>query len=122
VKHRELKSLIEALRELGSACDETANVFSGAAQEAHCTKCLWGKRMSKQQRSKLVKLGLNIMHFPGLTRSIFLNELFHHKFIGVSLVAIGLIQEKRSAISAVDVYENFQEAVSKLRKITDEAT
>jgi len=68
-----------------------------------------------------VKLGLNIMDFPGLIPSIFLNELFYHKFVGVSLVAIGLIQEKRSPIQAVDVYKNFQETVHKLQKITDGA-
>jgi len=67
-----------------------------------------------------VKLGLNIMDFPGLIPSIFLNELFYHKFVGVSLVAIGLIQEKRSPMHAVNVYETFQETVQKLRKVTNE--
>lgn len=121
MKSKELKTLIEVLQELGSTCDETANVLSRAAQEAHYTKPLLGKHMSKQERATLVKLGLNIMDFPSLIPSIFLDELFHHKFIGVSLVAIGLIQEKRSPIQAVDVYRNFRETVQKLRKITDEA-
>jgi hypothetical protein len=121
VKSKELKTLTEVLQELGSTCDETANVLSGAAQEAHYTKPLLGKHMSKRERAKLLKLGLNIMDFPGLIPSIFLNELFYHKLIGVSLVAIGLIQEKRSPIQAVDVYKNFRETVHKLQKITDEA-
>ena len=96
MKSEELKTLIEVLQELGSTCDETANVLSGAAQEAHCAKHLLGKPVSKRERAKLLKLGLNIMDFPGLIPSIFLNELFYHKFIGVSLVAIGLIQEKEA--------------------------
>lgn len=121
MKSRENKIIIEVLQELGSTYDETANVLSGAAQEAHYAKRLLGKHISKQERARLVKLGLKIMHFPGLIPSIFLDELFHYKFIGVSLLAIGLIQEKRSPIQAVDVYENFQETIHKLRKITDEA-
>ena len=120
MKPKELKTIIEMLQELGSTCDETANLLSRAAQEAHYAKSLLGKYTSKQERATLVKLGLNIMDFPSLIPSIFLNELFHHKFIGISLLAIGLIQEKRSLIQAVDVYTNFHETVQKLRKITDE--
>ena len=121
MKSKELKTLIEVLRELGSTSDETANLLSRAAQEAHCAKHLLGRPISEQERARLVKLGLNIMDFPGLIPSIFLDELFHHKFIGVSLLAIGLIQEKRSPIQAVDVYKNFRETVHRLRKMTDEA-
>lgn len=121
MKPKELKTIIEMLQELGSTCDETTKVLSGAAQEARCAKPLLGKPMSEQERATLAKLGLNIMDFPGLIPSIFLDELFHHKFIGVSLLAIGLIQEKRNPIQAVDVYKNFRETVQKLRKITDEA-
>jgi hypothetical protein len=119
VKSEELKTLVEVLQELGSTCDETANVLSGAAQEAHCAKHLLGKPMSERERARLVKLGLDVMHFPGFIPSIFLNELFHHKFVGVSLVAIGLIQEKRSPMHAVNVYETFQETIQKLRKMTN---
>jgi len=121
VKSKEVKTLVEVLQKLGSTCDETANVLSGAAQEAHCAKHLLGKPMSERERARLVKLGLDVMHFPGFVPSIFLNELLYHKFVGVSLVAIGLIQEKRSPIQAVDVYKNFQETVHRLRKMTDEA-
>ena len=121
MKSKELKTLVEVLQELGSTCDETANVLSGVAQEAHCAKHLLGKHMSERERARLVKLGLDVMHFPGFVPSIFLNELFYHKLVGVSLVAIGLIQEKRSPIQAVDVYKNFRETVRRLRKMTDEA-
>jgi len=121
MKPEELKTLIEVLQELGSTCDETTNALSGAAQEARYAKRLWGKYMSEQERAKLVKLGLNMMHFPGLIPSIFLNGLLHHEFTGAFLVAIGLIQEKRSPMHAVNVYEEFQETAQKLRKITDEA-
>ena len=121
MKSKEVKTLVEVLQELGSTCDETANVLGGAAQEAHCAKHLLGKPMSERERARLVKLGLDVMHFLSFVHSIFLNELFYHKFVGVSLVAIGLIQEKRGPTQAVDVYKNFRETVRRLRKMTDEA-
>ena len=120
MKSKEIKTLVGMLQELGSAYDETANVLSGAVQGAHRVKPLLGKPMAERERAKLLKLGLDIMHFPGFVPSIFLNEFFRHKFVGVSLVAIGLIQEKRSPMRAVDVYENLHETVQKLRKMANE--
>jgi hypothetical protein len=70
VKPIKLKTVIKVLQELGSTCDETANALSGATQEVQCAKRLWGKHMSEQEQARLVKLGLNIMHFPGLIPSI----------------------------------------------------
>lgn len=120
MKSKELKAAVEVLQELSSTCDETVNILNEAIQEAHYARSLLGKHMSEKENTGLVKLGLNIMHFPGLIPSIFLNELFQYKIIGVSLVAAGLIQEKRSPLQAVDVYENFQETVHKLHKTIDE--
>ena len=121
MKPEELKTLIEALRELGSTCGEATEVLSGAAREASYAKLLWGKCALEQERAKLVKIGLEMMHFPGLVPSIFLDELFHQKLIGTLLVAIGLIQEKRSPMHTVKVYEEFQKTTQKLLKITDKA-
>jgi len=77
--------------------------------------------VSEQERGRLVKIGLNMLHFPGLISSTFLDELFHYKFIGISLLAIGLIQEKRRPMHAVNVYETLQETAQKLRKVIDDA-
>lgn len=120
MESKECKAVIGVLQELCSTCFETTDVLSGAVEEARCAKSLLGNPGSKQERARLVKLGLDIMHFPGFVPSIFLNELFYHKLLGVSLVGLGLIQEKRSSMHAVDVYENFQGTTHKLRKMLDE--
>lgn len=116
VKTKELKKVIGTLPELSSTCEETAKALSEAAKEARSVKRLWGKPKSEQKRPTLVKLGLEIMHFPGLIPSIFLDELVHYKFIGISLLAAGLIQQKRRPTYAANVYESFQEVVQQLGK------
>lgn len=122
MKSREFKTLVGMLQELGSAYDETANALNGVLQGARRVKPTLGIHVAEHERAGLLKLGLDVMHFPDLVPSIFLNELLCHKFVGVSLVAIGLIEEKRSPMRAVDVYENFHETVRKLREMINETS
>lgn len=111
MRPRELKTAIDVLLELSSTYKETTKILSKAAEEARSAKRLWGKPKPEQERPKLVKLGLDIMTFPGTISSIFFSSIFHTDIIGISLVAAGLIQEKRSPMYAVNVLENFQETV-----------
>ena len=112
---RELKTAIDVLLELSSTYEETTKILSKATEEGRSAKRLWGKPKSEKERPKLVKLGLDIMTFPGTISSIFFSSIFHTDIIGISLVAAGLIQEKRSPMCAVNVLETFQETVQSLQ-------
>lgn len=115
MRPRELKTAIDVLLELSSAYEETTKILSKATVEARSAKRLWGKPKPEQDRPKLIKLGLDIMTFPGTISSIFFSSIFHTDIIGISLVAAGLIQEKRSPMCAVNILETFQETVQSLQ-------
>ena len=115
LKPEDLETIVVALRELGLSYDETVKLMSGVTKDAKSLRSLWGKpSVGRQKGSKLIKLGVSLIAFPIPTIGI-------KKSLGATLIAAGLIQERRKHIHVADVYSTFQDVnkeLQKLRKIS----
>jgi len=115
LRPEDLETIVVALRELGLSYDETVKLMSGVTKDAKSLRSLWGKpSVGGQKGSKLIKLGVSLIAFPIPTIGI-------KKSLGATLIAAGLVQERRKHIHVSDVYSTFQDVnkeLQKLRKIS----
>ena len=106
MKEEELKTVVDALQELGLNREEASKVVSEAVRESH----LAGNLSKKKDTSLLIKVGLLLIAFPDPTIS---------DLVGTLLVSAGLIQKriKRSTLHMEDVPGTFQELVKNLQTV-----
>jgi len=109
VEPRELKSLVDVLRELGLSYEEITDVMNGVAKEVRSVRHLWKKGNS----SWLVKIGLALIAFPDPTISDILGAVF---------LSAGVIQERmrRYTLNIEDVYNTFHGVMRDLQTIKRE--
>jgi hypothetical protein len=107
MKLDELKSAVEALRELGLSYKEATDAIQGVSNEIRSVRGLW----RKGNKSKLIKLGLSLIVFPEPTP---ISET-----LGAAVLATGLIHNKvkQSNLHIDDVYSTFQEVIRDLQTI-----
>ncbi len=107
VEPRELKSLVDVLRELGLSYEETVEVMNGVAKEVYSVRHLW----KKGHNSRLIKIGLYLIAFPEPTP---LSET-----LGAVVLSAGIIQKKvrEASLGIEDVYNTFQGVVRDLQTI-----
>jgi len=107
MKTDELKSTVEALKELGLSYKEAVDAIQGVSGEIHSVRRLW----KKEDKSKLIKLGLSLIVFPEPTP---ISET-----LGAVVLTAGLIQNKvrQSNLHIEDVYSTFQGVMTDLHVI-----
>jgi len=107
MKPDELKSTVEALKELGLSYKEAVDAIQGVSDEIHSVRRLW----RKENKSKLIKLGLSLIVFPEPTP---ISET-----LGAVVLVAGLIQKKvrQSNLHIDDVYSTFQGVMRDLQTI-----
>ncbi len=107
MKPDELKSTVEALRELGLSYKESVDVIQGVSDEIRSVRRLW----KKESKSKLIKLGLSLIVFPEPTP---ISET-----LGAVVLTAGLIQNKvrLSNLHIDDVYSTLQGVMRDLQTI-----
>jgi len=107
VKPSELKSLVDALHELGLSYEETVDAMNGVAKELRSVRHLW----KKGNNSNLIKIGLTLIAFPEPTP---LSET-----LGAVVLSAGIIQKKmgRFSLGIGDVYNTFQGVMRDLQTI-----
>lgn len=107
MKPDELKSTVEALKELGLSYKESVDVLQGVSDEIRSVRRLW----RQENKSKLIKLGLSLIVFPEPTP---ISET-----LGAVVLAAGLIQNKvrQSNLHIDDVYSTFQGIMKDLQTI-----
>jgi len=107
MKPDELKSTVEALKELGLSYKEAVDAIQGVSGEIRSVRRLW----KKENKSKLIKLGLSLIVFPEPTP---ISET-----LGAVVLTAGLIQNKvrQSNLHIEDVYNTFQGVMTDLHVI-----
>jgi len=109
VKEEELKTVVDALQELGLNREEASKVVSEAVRESH----LAGNLSKKKDTSLLIKVGLLLIAFPDPTIS---------DLVGTLLVSAGLIQKriKHSRLYVEDAPDTFQGIIKNLQTVRKE--
>ena len=109
VKEEELKTVVDALQELGLNREEASKVVSEAVRESH----LAGDLSKKKDTSLLIKVGLLLIAFPDPTIS---------DLVGTLLVSAGLIQKriKHSRLYVEDAPDTFQGIIKNLQTVRKE--
>jgi len=107
MKTDELKSTVEALKELGLSYKESVDTIQGVSNEIRYVRRLW----RQENKSKLIKLGFSLIVFPEPTP---ISET-----LGAVVLAAGLIQKKvkQSNLHVEDVYNTFQGVMKDLQTI-----
>jgi hypothetical protein len=109
VKKEELKTVADALHDLGLNHEEAVKVISEAVRESHSVENL----SKKKDTSLLIKVGLLLIAFPDPTIS---------DLVGTLLVSAGLIQTKirRSTLHMEDIPDTFQGLIKNLQAVRKE--
>jgi len=109
MKMEELKNVVDSLCELGLSYEESLDAMSGVAKELRSASLLW----RKDDKSKLIKLGLTLIAFPEPTP---ISEI-----LGAVVLSVGIIQTKmrQSTLHIEDVYNTFRGVITDLRAIND---
>ena len=114
VKPRELRDLLDVLRESASNRTETAHILHSSmgelTKELQSTQKLW----RNGSNSALIKVGLALIAFPDPTIS---------DIVGSAMVVAGLIQlkMKHSALHVEDVYKTFPTVIKELGSLRQSA-
>jgi len=110
VKTTELRTMANALRELGLSYKDTLEAMKGFAENLRSTRSLW----RDGDKSRLIKLGLALIACPEPTP---ISET-----LGVFVLSLGIIQNKRknSTLHMEDVYKTFQDVNRSLLRTRQE--
>jgi hypothetical protein len=111
LRPQELKTKVQALRELGLTYEEAVKLMSEVTKETKSLKSLWGKTSAGGKKGpSLIKLGVSLIAFPIPTIGI-------KKSLGAALIAAGLIQQRMKHLHVADVYSTFQDVNKELQKL-----
>ncbi|MEM3579553.1 MAG: hypothetical protein QXL54_04965 [Candidatus Bathyarchaeia archaeon] len=107
MKTEEMKTTVNALKELSESYADLTQAIKGTVREVKTTKKLW----RDENKSKLIKLGIALIVFPEPTP---ISET-----IGALLVAAGTVQNgiRNRAIYVDDVPKAFQSALKEIRDL-----
>jgi len=109
VKREESERMATVLHELGLSYEEAVKVMTGVNKDARFVKRLWGRPDARQEKPRLIKLGLALITFPVPMMGI-------KKTLGTVLITAALIKERRSSIRIVDAYNTLRDITRELQK------
>ncbi|MCS7115572.1 MAG: hypothetical protein RMJ15_06015 [Nitrososphaerota archaeon] len=100
----EMKTVVNALNELGESYADLLNSLKGTIREVKTAKKLW----NNGENSWLIKIGLALLAFPDPTIS---------DLVGGLLIAAGMVQKgiRRCALHVEDIPKTFQEVLKELQ-------
>jgi len=109
MKTNDMKTTVDALKELDESYADLIQAMKGTVKEVKTTRQLW----QNGKKSRLIKLGLALIVFPEPTP---ISET-----IGTVLVAAGAVQAgiRRRSIYVEDIYKSFKDTLKEMRTIKE---